>query len=118
MTKGILIIAEPHEQADISELIINMRSDVVFYGSIKECQSSACMRVLKLIIVDLDLPEINNSFISSLKRDNPQSWIFGISSSRYHPHLKDSFRSSLFGVISKPLDEEELAYCLKSLLDD
>ncbi len=70
----------------------------------------------KIALLDLDLPCVNNSRIYSLKQNNPHIWIIGLSSQAYHPHLKESLREHMFGVLASPPDVRELQYCLTSCL--
>ncbi|WP_291318536.1 hypothetical protein [Desulfonatronospira sp.] len=70
-----------------------------------------------LVLLDLDLPDVDNNSIFRLKKKIGQAWIIGFSSRTYHPHLKESLRSCMFAVLGKPADAEELLYCLRSLLE-
>lgn len=74
-------------------------------------QGSGC----RVVILDLDNPHVDNRFIMKLRRQNPGVRIIGLSSRPFHPELEEAMSTHMMcACLSKPVDSEELIYCLKS----
>jgi DNA-binding NtrC family response regulator len=71
----------------------------------------------QVVILDLDGLPVSNRFLRDLRRQNPEVHIIGISSRMFHPELQEAMRSDISACLSKPLDEEELIYWLKSICE-
>ena len=68
-----------------------------------------------LLILDLDTIEVDKTLFRKLKRTKPSLSILGLSSRSFHPELEEAMSSHIYACLSKPLDEEELLYWVKSL---
>jgi len=76
----------------------------------KTIQETACL----VLILDLDTLSVDNRFIRQLRREKPRLPIIGLSSSSYHPELEEAMSSHICACLRKPLDLDELRYCIKS----
>jgi hypothetical protein len=70
-----------------------------------------------IFILDLDTLPVNNRLFRTLRRTNPAVCIIGLSSRPFHPELEEAMSQHIYACLSKPLDEEELFYWVKSLGD-
>ena len=68
-----------------------------------------------LLILDLDTIEVDKNLFRKLKRTKPSLSIVGLSSRSFHPELQEAMSSHIYACLSKPLDEEELIFWVKSL---
>lgn len=73
-------------------------------------QETAC----RVLILDLDSLSVDNRFITQLRRGNLRLPIIGLSSSPYHPELKEAMSSHICACLHKPPNLDELIYCIKS----
>jgi DNA-binding NtrC family response regulator len=71
----------------------------------------------RVVILDLDTLPVNNRLFRTLRKKNPGVCIIGISSRTFHPELKEAMSQHIYACLSKPLDEEELVFWVKSLGD-
>ena len=69
------------------------------------------------VILDLDRLPVDNRFIRNLCKDNPHLCVIGASSRTFHPELEESMRTHISACLSKPVDEDELIYWLKSICE-
>ncbi len=69
-----------------------------------------------IVILDLDDPPVNNRLIRDIKRKHPTLQIIGISGRSFHPELKEAITNHIYACLCKPVDPEELAYLVKSIL--
>ncbi len=80
----------------------------------KTIQETACL----VLILDLDSSPVDNRFINQLRRVRPGLPIIGLSTSPYHPELKEALSSHICACLSKPPDLDELLYCIRSFALD
>lgn len=67
------------------------------------------------VILDLDSLPVDNRFIRNLCKDTPGLCLIGTSSRTFHPELEEAMRAHISACLSKPVDEDELIYWLKSI---
>jgi DNA-binding response OmpR family regulator len=70
-----------------------------------------------IVIFDLDTTDIDNRKLKSLKKRHKETPFMGVSSRLFHPELSEVMGQELNVCLNKPVDEEELYYWLKSLID-
>ncbi|MCU0574616.1 MAG: response regulator [Syntrophobacteraceae bacterium] len=80
-------------------------------GLVSHIRESLC----DALILDLDSVPVDNRFIRKLSRENPELCIIGISSRTFHPELEEAMRAHISACLSKPVDEDELLFWLKSI---
>lgn len=71
----------------------------------------------RVVILDLDTLPVNNRLFRTLRRTNPGVCIIGLSSRPFHPELKEAMSQHIYACLSKPVDDEELIFWVKSLGD-
>lgn len=116
MKKTIAVVnANPDERGELCRLLerSHYRADPI------EALSELTRRLAEVrcdaLILDLDTPAVDNRFIRTLTRENPDLCIIGTSSRHFHPELEEAMRAHISACLSKPVSEEELVYWLKSL---
>jgi len=68
-----------------------------------------------VLILDLDTIQADKRLFRKLKRSKPSLFIMGLSSRPFHPELEEAMSSHIYACLSKPVDEEELLFWIKSL---
>ena len=81
------------------------------YELVEAIQESPCHAV----ILDLDSLPVDNSFIKELRKLKPSVCVIGISSRTFHPELEEAMRTHICACLGKPVDMDELTYCLKNV---
>lgn len=72
----------------------------------------------RVIILDLDTLPVNNRLFKTLRKTNPGVCIIALSNRPFHPELKEAMSQHIYACLSKPLDDEELIYWLKSICEN
>jgi len=70
----------------------------------------------QLLILDLDSISVDKNLFRKLKRKHPSLYIVGLSSRPFHPELEEAMSRHIYACLSKPVDEEELVFWIKSLI--
>jgi DNA-binding NtrC family response regulator len=117
--KVIFVVhAESEESSGISRLLGEAGCRVQTVGSPTELtdllKDKACMAV----IMDLDSVALDNRSIKKLAAQFPTIPLLCISKERFHPELQDSIRDHIYACLTKPIDQNELSYWLKSIRED
>lgn len=68
-----------------------------------------------VFIFDLDRIHLDDRQVRNIKKRHPEVELLIVSGRSCHPELKEALRSHIFACLSKPLDSEELVFCLKSI---
>ncbi len=69
----------------------------------------------RVLILDLDTVQADKNLFRKLKKSKPSLCIMGLSSRPFHPELEEAMSSHIYACLSKPVDEEELLFWIKSL---
>lgn len=69
----------------------------------------------RLIFVDLETLTGDKSLFRRLEKIKPSVYIMGLSSRPFHPGLKEFMSRRMYACLSKPVDQEELSFWIKSL---
>jgi DNA-binding NtrC family response regulator len=77
----------------------------------KYMETSPC----RIIILDLDNLPVDKKVFRKLKKINPSVSFMGISDRPFHPELEEVMSSHIYACLSRPVDEEELSFWIKSL---
>jgi len=80
--------------------------------SLARMESYVHNNTFEAVIIDINTAPVDNQIIKELITKNPNSFLFFLSKDRFHPHLRESLGSHVFACISKPIDLEEIFYCL------
>lgn len=70
----------------------------------------------RLLILDLDTVQVDKNLFRKLKRIKPSMYIVGISNRPFHPELEEAMSNHIYACLTKPVDEEELVFWVKSLV--
>ena len=70
------------------------------------------------LIIDIDSVEVNNRLIRDLKRRCPGIELLCVSSTRFHPELKEAIAHHFYACLMKPVDTDELFYWLKCISEN
>jgi DNA-binding NtrC family response regulator len=71
---------------------------------------------LHALVVNLEDWNLNRHYFKQLEAMRPDLKAIVLSRSGNHPDLKDAVRSNIFSFLHLPLEEEELAFCLRSVI--
>ncbi len=71
---------------------------------------------LRALVVNLEDWNLNRHYFKQLETVRPELKAIVLSRSGNHPDLKDAVRSNIFSFLRLPLEEEELAFCLRSVI--
>ena len=66
----------------------------------------------------VDTAPLDNRTVRDLTTKYPAVYFLCLSSKRFHPELKDAICYRIYACINKPMDPEELFFCLKSIYAD
>ncbi|MGD2124927.1 MAG: hypothetical protein PVG99_02535 [Desulfobacteraceae bacterium] len=80
----------------------------------KHLQANPC----RILLLDFDSVPVSNRNIRELKRVYPGICIMGLSLSRFHPDLQESIGTHVYAMLTKPVDEDELIFLLKSIHEE
>jgi len=68
-----------------------------------------------VVIIDLDTLPVDMNLFRRFKRIKPTLNIIGLSSRPFHPELEEAMTRHIYACLSKPVDEDELDFWIKSL---
>ncbi|MEW6672298.1 MAG: response regulator [Thermodesulfobacteriota bacterium] len=70
----------------------------------------------RLLLIDLDTISVDKTVFRKLKKNHPGIDIIVLSSRSFHPELKEALSTHIYACLDKPIDEDELMFCITSLL--
>jgi DNA-binding NtrC family response regulator len=116
MQKTIMVLnADPDERRELCRLLERRHYLAVALETLSELMSRLAETRCDALILDLDSLPVDNRFVRLLSRENPELCIIGISSRHFHPELEEAMRAHISACLSKPVNEDELIFWLKSL---
>jgi DNA-binding NtrC family response regulator len=68
-----------------------------------------------VVIIDLDTLPVDIHLFRRIKRLKPSLNIICLSSRPFHPELEEAMVRHIYACLSKPVDEDELVFWIKSL---
>jgi DNA-binding NtrC family response regulator len=68
-----------------------------------------------VVIIDLDTLPVDIHLFRRLKKIKPTLHIIGLSIRPFHPELEEAMTKYIYACLSKPVDEDELDFWIKSL---
>jgi len=110
----IVAHASPDEGGKLCAILDRHEYSAMALHSLDDLRLTVQNNPCRGVILDLDSLPVDNRFIRNLCKDNPDLCVIGTSSRTFHPELEESMRSHISACLSKPLDEDELIYWLKS----
>ena len=116
MEKGIVVLDANKKQCQgICSFLDELNYRATPKYSVKDLSEFMQEGHCGLLILDLDTIEVDKNLFRKLKRTKPSLSIVGLSSRSFHPELQEAMSSHIYACLSKPLDEEELIFWVKSL---
>jgi len=116
MEKGIVVLDANKKQCQgICSFLDELNYRATPMHSVKDLSEFIQEGQCGLLILDLDTIEVDKTLFRKLKRTKPSLCIVGLSSRSFHPELEEAMSSHIYACLSKPLDEEELLFWVKSL---
>ncbi len=115
MSKIIIFAdANTEESQELCSLLERNQYRAIPVQSPTELAEKVRGSVCHAVILDLDSLPVDNRFIRNLWKENNEPCLIGISSRSFHPELEEAMRSYVSACLSKPVNEDELIYWLKS----
>lgn len=116
MQKTILVVdANPEERRALCRILERNHYATVAVAAVTGLATRLKKNRCDAVILDLDTLPVNNRFIRNLTRENPDLCLIAISSRNFHPELEEAMRAHISACLSKPPNDDELIYWLKSL---
>lgn len=113
-----LLGVDPGSQPEISRIVHDAGFTPRSVATPKALEADLKSAPAAALILDIDSVPLNNRAIRELAAEAPSMPILCLSSARFHPELQESFRRHIYACLAKPLDPDELRYCLKSIQRD
>ncbi len=112
------IVAVACRDEDLARKVCSL---VNLAGARCRCLESAAVLELEgqgctALVAELDGQAMSQGYFSRLAAAHPGIKVIVLSRSTSHPELKEALRSNIFSCLRLPLKEEELQFCLRSLL--
>jgi DNA-binding NtrC family response regulator len=116
MQKTVLVVDANHkERRELCRVLERNHYAAAPMEALSELMRHLMENRCDALILDLDSLPVDNRFMRNLSRENPELRVIGISSRTFHPELEEAMRAHISACLSKPLDEDELVYWLKSI---
>ncbi len=116
MEKGIVVIDADKKQCQvICSILYEQNFQATPIHSVKNLTNFIKENPCRLLILDLDTIPVDKYLFRKLKKTKPSLSIVGISSRAFHPELEEAMSNHIYACISKPIDEDELVFWIKSL---
>jgi DNA-binding NtrC family response regulator len=117
MEKGIVILdANKKNCRELCAMLDEQNYNIVPKHSLNDLSEFIHDISCQLLILDLDSISVDKNLFRKLKKNNPKLYIVGLSSRPFHPELEEAMSHHIYACLSKPVDEEELVYWIKSLI--
>jgi DNA-binding NtrC family response regulator len=117
MEKGIVILdANKKNCRELCAMLDEQNYNIVPKHSLNDLSKFIDDISCQLLILDLDSISVDKNLFRKLKKNNPKLYIVGLSSRPFHPELEEAMSHHIYACLSKPVDEEELVYWIKSLI--
>ncbi|MDY0040019.1 MAG: hypothetical protein RBS57_06870 [Desulforhabdus sp.] len=115
--RGVIVASrkQSEESLSLGEVLAAARYRVLFNDSTATLWDEVEAGRYQAIILDLDTVPADDSFIKKLRGIHSALCIIFLSSRSFHPELKESFSNYVCACIKKPVNPEEVLFCLKNL---
>lgn len=116
MEKGIVVIDADKKQCQvICSILYEQNFQATPIHSVKNLANFFKENPCRLLILDLDTIPVDKNLFRKLKKTKPSLNIVGLSSRAFHPELEEAMSNHIYACISKPIDEDELVFWIKSI---
>lgn len=116
MVPTILVIdPDPSHRRHFKEVLdhIGMAGD--YFAGVEGLPAGFEITVYPAAVIDLDSISRPRPLLESWRQRHRDIRLIGVSEKTFHPDLGDIIDRYLFACLKKPVEEEELAYLLKSV---
>jgi len=113
----LLASRDPAQQQDLQDQLGKAGYRVVHVDGLEEVSERLRREKISNLFLDLDGVTANDRFIRALTRQIPQLCIIVLSTRSHHPELRESMGGPICACIRKPLDPDEVLFCLESLCE-
>jgi len=119
MEKGIVVVDADEEQCQKLCVVLQRHHyRTTALHSLDNLERYIEGSTCQAVILDLDTVPVDNRFLRELKRKNPGVYIVGLSERQFHPELKEAMGTDIYACLGKPVDQDELAYWLRSIYEN
>ena len=116
MDKPIVVVDANEEQCqELCTMLEDWHYPAAPMHSLRDLETYIQARHCRAVILDLDTVPVDNRFLRKLRRIDQSLCIMVLSSRPFHPELEEAMSSHIYACLTKPVDEEELGYWIKSL---
>jgi DNA-binding NtrC family response regulator len=118
MEKGIVVLdADIKQCSKLCAILEERYYQITPMYSLPDLESSLREpgKGYSVVIIDLDTLPVDMNLFRRLKRIKPTLNIIGLSSRPFHPELEEAMTRYIYACLSKPVDEDELDFWIKSL---
>jgi len=116
MEKSIIVLdADKKQCRDLCELLEKGQFKATSLFSTHTLEKSIEDTACEAIFWDIDTVAADNRTVRDLTIKFPEVYFFCISKHPFHPELKDAICYHIYACINRPIDPDELFYCLRSI---
>jgi DNA-binding NtrC family response regulator len=116
---GNVLVIDPDKKhrRGFRQVLASIPLSADFYESIDSLPTRLDISRYRAVIIDLDDQMPSKATFETWRRKNIHMNIMGFSSKSFHPDHGDIIGQHLFACLKKPVDPDELAFLLKSILE-
>jgi DNA-binding NtrC family response regulator len=119
MDRPIVVVdADKNQCKNLCSLLKQENHNVVELHSLLSLKKIVRDTSCRVVILDLDSLPVDNRFFKEFRRQNPGLPVMVLSSRSFHPELEQVMSKHICACIRKPLDPEELTYCIRSFCEN
>jgi DNA-binding NtrC family response regulator len=119
MHRPILVVDPDEGKCDeFSEMLRRHHLQSTALHSLEDFEKRVLAGEFRVVILDLDALPVDNRFFRNIRKQDPTLQFVGVSSYPFHPELQEAMSQHICSCLSKPVDEEELVFWVKSLLEN
>ena len=113
--KIVVLDIDPIQCLALCDLLTGLGYQAVPAYSLSDFTPILLKKSILVVLIDLDTVPMDNLTIKTLSVQNPGIYLLCLSSSRYHPGLKESICNHIYAFINKPINPDELNYLIGSI---
>lgn len=118
MEKHVLIYNQDKKESKyISSLLGCANCRPVIINRFEDISGHIRKNNCRVMIIDLDGTSLNSKWFRKIKKEKPELSILTISNQSFHPSLGEAITQSITACLTRPLDEEELIFCIDNLCE-
>lgn len=99
---------------DFYQLLKRLPYTADIYDAFDRLPPDLDFRRYRAVLIDLDDKTPSKATLAAWRKSNKNLKILGMSSRSFHPDLSEVIGQELFACLTKPVDEDELLFLLRS----